>query len=648
MRDTKVVVMSHRSEEGIALVAAMMVLSLMGTLFAAYFVLVQTEQHLVKSSKDTHSGFNAAESALNLRAEEVRGLFRNWSRPTGTSPDSVGACDTGGSGTGDFACKTYEFDTGHHAVSYVTEDPGNPVRNILPPGEIFAGLSAQEYRYTVRSVGRNRINSNEAILDLSFFSRLIPLFQFAIFFQEDLEIFNGAAMTVDGRVHTNGNMYIAPQDGGTTNLTGQVSVVGSLYRGQKSQSSCSGYTGTAAISDVPDKANPNYLAMPACSGSRQKITNVSTWKDNVDIKLRALKVPDPSIMDSFSGGDYWQLADLRLALRLTSSGDLNTTNSPTGVEVVNASGAYDASATNALHSAACTGLITAVKDGKNYSVGSRAASDSAKLRLYREYQSNPTVNNFQRTFEVDMRGLLNCIAQYPIIMGGRLLNDQTQKGLVLYFAIDGPLSTAAHNNYSVRIRNAASLQSNVSGAPAVQGLTVVTDQGLVVWGDYNSSGWVPAALMGDTLWLLSNSWTDSDSLVTDTYTRAGSATSVYAAVLSGIRRTGDANGAAGEDKGADSNGGGVINVFRFNEWFRVGSSSIPNFTYSGSIVSLGPPRRSNSTWGPFTYYSAPNRVWSYETRFNDPDLLPPLTPTFVQLKQEFFVRDYDAEPADEP
>ena len=43
---------------------------------------------------------------------------------------------------------------------------------------------------------------------------------------------------------------------------------------------------------------------------------------------------------------------------------------------------------------------------------------------------------------------------------------------------------------------------------------------------------------------------------------------------------------------------------------------------------------------PFTYYSAPNRIWQYDERFNDPDQLPPLTPIFVYLRQELFLRDY--------
>lgn len=627
------------NSSGFALITTMFLIVLFGALFGAYSLFTQTEIELVKSSKFSQSGFNAAEAGLNLRAEEIRGIFDGYEEPVGTSPASIAACDVGTSiGTGDYLCKSYSLSNGHSAVTYVVEEPGNPIQRTIPAGEPFAGLSTQEWRYTVTSVGRNKDSSNEAILDLTFQSRAVPLFQFAIFFEEDLEIFNGATMSLDGPLHTNGDLYISPQDGGTSQFVGPVSTAGTFYRGQKSQSTCSGYGGTGRISSNGNPASPSYVNMPNCSSSRSVISNVSSWNNNVNLAIDRVSVPDVSNLTSFSDGDYWQLADLRLVLRLNSSGNPVTTNAPTGVEVVGTNGVTDTSATTSLHHSTCTGLIS--QGASTYSVGTRGPSDSSKLRLYREYQSNSTMNNYQRTFEVDMRALLNCIHRFPAIMGSRGLNDTTQKGLVFFFAIDGPNSAVSQNNYSVRLRNGAALQSNVSGAATVEGLTVVTDQGLVVWGNYNTTGWIPAALIGDTLWLLSNSWVDADSTLTDAYDRDGNATSVNAAVLSGIKRTGNANGTPGQDHGADSNGGGAINVFRFNEWFRSGSGT-PDFTYVGSIASLGQPQKSNSTWGPFTYYSAPNRVWSYDERFNDPDNLPPMTPVFVYLRQELFVRDYD-------
>lgn len=627
----------RKNDKGFALLAVLLFVAVLLGLFNTYMVVTKTELGLVKTTRDSASGFNAAEAGLNLRAELVRSKFLDYARPAGESPGSIENCDAGNTGDGDFECKSYDFANKHTSVTYLTADPSNPINTIIPPGEPFAGLNTKEYRYTVRSVGRNNQLSNEAILDLTFKSRLVPLFQFAIFFQDDLEFFNGAAMTVTGPVHTNGNLYLAPQTGGTTSLDNQTSVVGTLFRGQKSIPDCTGYQGTARA------LNPStYVNLPACSGSRTPVTDVTSWNGNIHLGVDAVTVPSPEDFQPITG-EYWARAELRLALRLTAAGLPNTAISSTGIEVVNADGTSNTTATAELHSSVnCPGLVS-TGGGSLLSIGTQGTGTAGnQLRLYREYQYDAVTNNFQRTLEVDLQNLLNCIKKYPDIIGGKLLNDETEDGLVFHFTIDGPLKAASQNNYSVRIRNGASVQSNIAGAPVVNGLTIVTDQGLVVWGDYNSvvANWVPSAFMADTVWLLSSGWVDADSLIADTYTRDGSATTVRAAVISGIRRTGDANGAAGQDHGADSNGGGAINVFRFNEWFRVGTA-IPDFTYQGSIVSLGAPLRSQSTWGPFTYYSAPNRVWSYDTRFNDANQLPPMTPVFVYLQQELFVRDYE-------
>lgn len=551
--------MKHaRNNEGLALLTIMLLIGFIGTLFGAYVVVTQTELALVKSSRDSQSGFNAAEAGLNIRAEAIREKFIDFSKPSGTSPTSVLDCDAGGSGagSGDYACETFEFGNNHSAVTYVQEDPNNPIMTVIPPGETFAGLSAIEERYMVTSVGRNSAQSNEAILDLTFQSRRVPLFQFMIFFEEDLEFFNGAVMTVDGPVHTNGDFYIGTQTDGQTNYTGLVNIAGTLYRGQKSIPTCTGYTGTARVSDTPDTDNPNLVTLPACSSNRFEIDDVDDWNGRLNIDLDPVTVPAPSEMDSFSNGEYWQRADLRLVLRLNGSGNPIRTNAATAVEVVNTDGTINVSATNSLHHTSCTGQIS--EGARTYAVGTRGSSNGSgnRLRLYREYQLYPGTNNYQRTLEIDMINLLNCIQRFPAILGGKLLSDDTEDGLVFFAAVDGPLSSASQNNYSVRIRNGSVLHSTLSGAAETEGLTVVSDQGLVIWGDYNSNNsyWVPAALMADTLWLLSNDWVDGDSEISDAYTRDGSATTVNAAVISGIRRTGNANGEAGQDHGEDSNG----------------------------------------------------------------------------------------------
>ena len=95
--------MQRRSEIGFALLTVLFLLAVMASLFSAYMVLTRTELALVKTTRDSASGFNAAEAGLNLRAEEIRATFLDFSFPTGVSAGSIEACDAGELGSGDFA-----------------------------------------------------------------------------------------------------------------------------------------------------------------------------------------------------------------------------------------------------------------------------------------------------------------------------------------------------------------------------------------------------------------------------------------------------------------------------------------------------------------------------------------------------------------
>jgi len=629
----------RNNESGFALITVFLLITVLTALAGSYLVMTRSEILLARSSKESSSGFNAAEAGLNLRAGFVKRILDNFDDPTGISPTSVEDCDNGTLGSGDYQCQTYDLNKGFKAVTFVTQEASNPLTMVVPPGLPFQGLNAIENRYTVHSVGRGVKNNNQALLGLTFRARSVPLFQFAIFFEEDLEFFNGNTMIVDGPVHGNSDIYLASQDGdGSLSFNKQLTTANDIYRGRKNVDTCSGYTSTVRAY----KNTPSYVNFSDCSSSttRYKVEDVSAWEDKVLHSIGQVKVPEMADIDAFSDGPYWQKADLRLVLKLNSSGQSDTSFSTTGVVVMNADNSIDTAATLNLN--ACSGLVN------SKSIGSTGDGSSGNnLRLFREkaYADSvgSAVSNYERTLEIDTRNLLDCLDDYPSIIDSKPLNESSNGGLVFFFTIDGNLSASSHNNYSVRIRNSARLRATSSGAPLPLGLTVVSDQRIVIWGDYNSNvtDWISASIISDSLYLLSNSWQDSDSEISKTEDRIGNATTVRAAVLTGIARTGGENGVGGQDKGESTNGGGVINIFRFNEWFRdEASGGDVDFVYDGSMVSLGAPRRSQSLQVN-SVYSAPNRTWSYDERFNIVAQLPPLTPRFTYLTQDLFTRDYE-------
>lgn len=667
-----------RNSRGFALISVLMFMSVAVALVATYAFVTRTDTQGTHASKDSFSGFNAAEAGLNLRADQIKEEFVNYNRPSGVSPASLSACanpDTDGSGS--FVCDKFTLGSKHAATTYVVEEPSNPKSIVIPTGEAYAGLTASEYRYTVTSVGQRSNNTKEALLELLFKTRLVPLFQFLLFFEDDLELVEGGHIDLAGPIHSNKDIYYAQQSANwipdpLSYFKGPITSAKKQYRGPKFQTSCNGGSGgwTGGWNyniKVHDLAS--YRNLPACSGNRFELidTHLQPFNGNILRNVAPLTVPDVRTFQAFALPDpdypntftYWARSDVRFVLRLNNLGRPNTANAATGIEVVTKEGTLMANATAKLNNAALCPGMHVTGGGAGRAVGAKGPwktvapyTTDGRLRLFRDYQFDSTLNSYEVVLDVDTRKLLDCMHNYKsdfFASGG--IDDASDGGLVLFFAIDGPRKDDAHNNYSVRFTNSALLQSTVGGAPLVKGLTLVTDQKGVLWGNYNSDDatWIPSALISDSQYILSNTWTDARSETgiawTNRFTNVTSLTQNIA-VLSGTLPSCGGNGVTCEGS-LNQWGGSYTGVFRFNETFYNGSNT-GNTTYvqqpmnwKGSIVSLGAPKHTVSLAGPFTYFSSPSYNYLFDTRFNDIEKLPPLTPRAVYNKQELFERDYE-------
>lgn len=595
---------------GFALITTLFMMSALVALLGAYAMLTSNELISDKYSSDSMTGFYVAEAGLNVRAEDIRQTFVGFNRPTGTSPTGDGKCFGANIGAGDYACEDFTFAENHSATTYIVEEPGNPLLLTIPPGERYQYLTAQEYRYNASSIARNQDGTTEANLELHFKSRLVPLFQFAAFYNKDLEILPGPTMTLAGPVHANGDLYLNV-NAGSPGLTiqGQVTTAGLLYRGRKDQNQCSPtpvriYNPTTPVSLIP-----------SCS-TRVNVTQaqINPYNKMIQKGVPAVTVPPPEEFDAVAGGYYWDNADLRLVLNLNAAGNVDTANSVTGVEVRLANDTVDATRTNNLH--ACAG-----------SISGRPVGTSNTFYNNREHK-------WIRMLEVDTQALLNCIHTQNLLDSGGALNEDTHGGLVFYLTVKGPLSNTI-NHYGFRLRNASNLRSSVGGAPTPKGISFISDQAGYTWGHFNSVNKIPAALMVDSINVLSTGLTDANSNSANLTPRTAVATTINSAFLAGTDTTGGIEGIGGQN-GAYN--GGLENYPRFHEnW------NSRTLTYVGSFVSLGRPRHVNGAWiygSP--YYNAPTRAWGYDTSFNNAANLPPITPRFVYLRQELFVRQYES------
>jgi hypothetical protein len=319
----------------------------------------------------------------------------------------------------------------------------------------------------------------------------------------------------------------------------------------------------------------------------------------VNTVLEPVSVPGADILDPQADRPYWARADLRVALDLTSG--------TPAIQVRNVDSSVNTGETTHLTSCGATSTTNTMYDNRE--------------------------GGLVRMLEVDVRALLTCPHLGQMI--NKNLNATPELPLVLFFTVVGP-DSAGVNRYGVRLRNGYELKSPLSTSSAVlTGLTVVSDQAVYIQGNYNSTYKKPAAVLGDRIDVLSNGWNDANSTFA-LASRVPSATTIHAALLAGTDSTGGAEGAAGQDHGGYN--GGLESFLRLHEnW-----NGTVTLTYLGSFVSLFRPRHAVGAWAyGGSRYTAPIRAWGFDSDFEDPETFPPMSPQFVYLRQELFVRRFE-------
>ena len=81
------------------------------------------------------------------------------------------------------------------------------------------------------SIAVNPEMRSRVMLQQSFETALVPIFQFAVFYGNDLEIAPGPDMNLIGRVHSNGNLWL--QAGNTLRIDSYVTASGQILHGRK-------------------------------------------------------------------------------------------------------------------------------------------------------------------------------------------------------------------------------------------------------------------------------------------------------------------------------------------------------------------------------------------------------------------------------
>lgn len=370
-------------DRGYAMVVVSIISVVLFSLMGAYLLVTNITRSSTNAYVDGNNTFYAAESGLNKRADQLRQRFVGYAVPTGLSPGQTVSTDpvtpaniancfaipistTVSASASDLECRNYAFkynsnsalvsgsdgtvqatdvskQIDYTAFTFVADktiyDPTSavaaPVPSVIPSGQPFAGLNSQQYRYTVYSTAAkidptNPVESMQrgdakTVLQMDFKSQIIPLFQFAAFYDRDLEINSSTPMTLTGRIHTNANLYVQPTPLVATNpgidFQNKVTVAGDIYnRVDASPTPTAQLSGRSRVLLGTTSANfPAYNTSVEDPLSADQISTLLGQVANQNNGIQPLSPPAPGFLrkrnyHTNAIGEYFGKADLRLEM----------------------------------------------------------------------------------------------------------------------------------------------------------------------------------------------------------------------------------------------------------------------------------------------------------------------------------------------
>lgn len=379
----------------------------------------------------------------------------------------------------------YGFSNGKGGKDAVSVEIMSPWANGTPLISQYQGLKGYAATYRIKANAQDLEAQHEIIgaVQQDVQLALIPVFQFAIFYNMDLEINPGATMTIGGRTHANANIYLQPQAALT--FSGDVTGSGEITPGKK-----------------PGDPTLRNGTIPVFNGEHDSgvmTLNLPIGTANTPAAVREIvEVPpkNESVNSDLGKHRFYNNADLVI---LVQDG---------GVVDVRGGGIANGNGPN-LKWASVSNFVNQTKsfyDAREKSTIAVTEIDIAKLVTWNATSDNALKNALKRDissiYVADLRTQATGVKP-----GIRLINGSTLPPL---------------------------------------GLTVATPNPIYVLGNYNgtfasgsnTTNTKPAALVGDAINILSATWIDTNSTKAIASRTAGN-TIVNAAFLAGIVDTGN-------------------------------------------------------------------------------------------------------------
>jgi Tfp pilus assembly protein PilX len=194
---------SMTGERGAALATSLIVLTLLACISMTVLAVVTHEARIAGSDLQRTQTFYAAAAGMEKMTADFCSLFAQTSRPTTAQINNIAA-----SYPTELINEGFTFSKPDGSPGQLlTADTTVPTAATIDQGP-FAGLIASVIPYTLDTTAIQTATGTQVRLQRKINNYLVPIFQFGMFSNDDLEVHPGPAFAFNGRVHANGNLYI--------------------------------------------------------------------------------------------------------------------------------------------------------------------------------------------------------------------------------------------------------------------------------------------------------------------------------------------------------------------------------------------------------------------------------------------------------
>ena len=242
-------VTKRNNEAGAALISALIILALLAAVSMTVLAVVTQEAKIAGSDLDKTQTFYASAAGIEKMTNDFSALFATTTQPTTAQLNTIAA--------------SYppELINEGFSLTRQTLTVGGANSQVTIPTGPYSGLVASVTPYVLDTTVTKTNTAAQVRLQRTINNYLIPIFQFGMFGNEDLEVHPGPPFAFNGRVHANGNLYVS----GSTTFLAKVTTANEL------------------VTDV--------------------LRNGSTHDEDMAVQVGATRVP--LTMGSSSGGPYF-------------------------------------------------------------------------------------------------------------------------------------------------------------------------------------------------------------------------------------------------------------------------------------------------------------------------------------------------------